>query len=137
MKLLHLCYKKSFVMKIIKTLFLTLLVLPVLGNASNHLPDSDPTSATSTKAVFVDAKTKQPLSGITVQVRNLADNTITKVKTDANGVAMIPHHAQGDYEIVVENAGYKKFETKSNASKTSLYFNLTKEESFHPFIRFK
>ena len=112
---------------------------PVAVSANaNALPDPDPSAVYSTKAIVLDSKTKSPLAGVTVYVKNLSDNSVTKTKTDSRGAVMIPYQSNTDYEIVVEKSGYKKMETKSNLSQSQLYFSLSKEEAMiHPFIRFK
>lgn len=113
-------------------------MMPAASFAMATPPDTDPSSAMgSTKAVFVDAKTKAPLAGVTVMVKNLADNSTYKVKTDAHGTVTINNQVNADFEIIVEQPGYKKFEVKSNVNQSSQYFKIAKEETIHPFIRFK
>lgn len=127
-------------MKLIQSLLFSFICVPVALSAAEFktIPDPDPNSTSTTKAVFIDSKTKEPLAGVTVMIKNLTDGTIMRVKTNARGEVNITSSINADFEIVGEKTGYKKLETKTNVGQKSQYFTLTKEQAvYHPFIRFK
>lgn len=123
----------------LRALFLALVATPVylFATDNNGTPDGNRADK-PTEAIILDAKTKLPLAGVTVLIKNLNDNSVVRVTTDEQGKVVLSNMEVAEVQIVVEKNGYKKLETKAKAKSGQLIYNLTKQDEFiHPFIRFR